>query len=447
MRKFIGGNFELSYKRVRSGVEPRLSDSRAVDVIGTPIQTELRAPFVIESNGGVINPQELAFNMVVPAYDGQDKFDLVIFTIEGTYANGSHYRREFDKAAGTGDVLFRFNNGPNGDIAKLEGGSLRIFYQVINANGTRISLHMTYQVGSPVASLPEPQVEEAPPPLYQFDPAESLDDANILVKSNPDFLAGDIVYLYCEGTAPGGTQERIAFPILSHWVGYDLRFTLERKFILPNVGKSMRIYYTRERDNTLTRFSHAVNMGVGSRLVLNAPTVVEATVTGTNTATLNPLHVLPPRPRVVTIRVPADTLPPSADIKVHITGKSGVGTPDIAAKPARPEPGENYVSFTVPNDFVAAYLGGRCAVFYSVIEVGKISNSVNLTLEVEAFAPQELDLVSIPEAVGGQVETNKAYTVRVDAWPFMRVGQPVFIRLSSSQNLALRSGGGGSVDM
>lgn len=438
LRKLIGGRFQLSYERVRNGVPNRPSESSIVQVIGTPIETGLRAPIVIEANGEVIDPQLLAVNVEVLAYDGRDPFDLVTLILDGTYANGSRYYREIDKPAGTGAILFRLNNGPNGDIAKLEGGTLRVLYKVTNAQGSRTSLDATFNVGNPVASLPEPLVEEAPPPLYQFDPAVSLDDAQILVKSNPDFHVGDTVVLHCEGTAPGGTQPPKRFPIQSFWVGRDLPFTLERRFITPNLGQSMRIYYTRERDNTLTRFSLPVNMGVGSRLLLRAPTVVEATVTGTGIATLNPLHVLPPRPEIVTIRVITDTLPPSADIKVYIIGKPGVGSPDIPIKPARPEPGGNYTSFTVPSDFVGAYLGGECTVFYNVIEIGKTSKSDDLTLKIEALAPQELDLVTIPEAVGNQVETGKSYTVLVQGWPFMRQGQAVWIDLFSSSNLDLR---------
>ncbi|NWD26741.1 hypothetical protein HX864_25965, partial [Pseudomonas yamanorum] len=81
------------------------------------------------------------------------------------------------------------------------------------------------------------------------------------------------------------------------------------------------------------------------------------------------LHVLPPRPEVVTIRVRYAPMLPTDDIKVHIIGKPGVGTPDIPAKPGIPNPGSDFVDFTVSSAFVAAYLseGESCQVYFDVI--------------------------------------------------------------------------------
>ncbi|MGG5242232.1 YncE family protein [Pseudomonas lurida] len=440
LRKLIGGRLQLSYERIRRDVPNRGSLGTIVEVIGTPIETGLQRPIIIDANNGVLDPQLLFVNVGVPVYEGRQAFDLVTLILDGTYANGDRYYREFDKAAGTGAILFKLNNGPNGEIAKLEGGTLRFLYKVTNEIGTRTSLDETVNVGHAVASLPEPLVEEAPPPQYQFDPAVSTGDAQVVVKSHSDFKAGDTVVLYCEGTAAGGTQPPIRFPILGFWVDRDLPFTLERRYITPNINQSMRIYYTRERDHALTRMSQTVTMGVGSRLVLQAPTVVEATVIGTDIASINPLNVLPPQPPVVTIRVVVDHLPPSADIKLFIVGKPGVGTPDIAAKPARPEPGTNYVSFTVQNNFVGAYLGEACKVFYNLVEIGKSTKSDELTLQVEALPAHAFDLVSIPEALDGVINTTATNTVRIDKWPFFRAGLAVWIDLDSNVDFKLRPG-------
>ncbi|MBE8594743.1 YncE family protein, partial [Pseudomonas sp. MAFF 301449] len=164
----------------------------------------------------------------------------------------------------------------------------------------------------------------------------------------------------------------------------------------------------------------------------------EGTVITSTLTRLNPEHVLPPRPEVVTIRVSYSPMLPSDQIKVHIIGTAGLGTPDIPSKPGIPEPGENYVSFTVANYFVGANLGMNCQVFYEVLRDHASTTSTELTLQVQDLPAQELDLVRIPEAVGDQVETNKAYTVRVDGWPFMRPGRAMWIDLLSSSNYALR---------
>lgn len=449
LQPFITGQFQLFYERIRTGTTNRPSKSIIVDVTGTPIDRRLPPPVVLEASGGILDPQSLFVNVVVRAYPelGQAPFDLVTLLLYGTKANGDPVYKYFDKPAGTGDVLFRINNGPNGEIAGLEGGTLRLLYLVINEDGTRKSEEVTVNVGEAVASLPEPEVAEAPAPLYQFDPEKDTGDANILVRSNSDFLLNDTVTLYCVGTAPGGTAPEQPFPIRAQWLGRDLRFTLKHDYIIANLDKTMRIYYTRMRDNTLTRFSHAVNMKVGSRLELKAPTVLEATVTGSNQASLNPLHVLPPHRPVVTIRVVSDKFPAGSDIKVFIVGKPGVGMPNIPAEPATPEPGGNYVSFTVPNAFVGAYLGGKCTVYYTLIEIGKTTKSDELALHVQALPAQEWDLVSVPQAAanGGMIDTSKAHDVRIDKWPFFTQGRAARIQLHgykaghAEHNLTLRN--------
>jgi len=384
LRPFISGQFQLLYELIRGTPPYRQSETIIVDVTGTPIVRRLPPPVVLEASGGILDPQSLFVNVVVRAYPelGQAPSDRVNLILEGTKANGDHVYYELNDSAGTGDVLFTINNGPNGKIASLEGGTLRLRYNVVNKDGTRPSDDVTLNVGDIVASMPEPLVVEAPAPLYQFDPEKHTGNARILVKSNTDFLLNDTVTLHCKGTAPGGSAPDKPFLIEPQWLGIDLPFTLERQYITANLNKTMRIYYTRKRGDQ-TRISHEVNMKVGSRLELKAPSVLEATVTGANQASLNPLHVLPPHRPVVTIRVVSDKFPPGSDIKVFIIGKPGVGTPDIPAKPATPEPGENYVSFTVPNAFVGAYLGGKCTVYYNLIEIGKTTKSDELELSIQ----------------------------------------------------------------
>ncbi|MCT8963695.1 hypothetical protein MN113_21185 [Pseudomonas veronii] len=442
LRKLIGGRLQLSYVRVRANSPDRTSDSILVTVIGTPIETDLARPIIVEANGGILDPQLLTVTVDIRVYDGRDPFDLVTLILDGTYPNGDRYYNEFDRSAGTGIIRFQLRNGPNGDIAKLEGGSLRFLYRVTNADGTRVSLDEIVQIGNVSATLPEPLVAEAPAPQYQFDPTVHLNDAAVTVPSNRDFLEGDTVTLYCIGTAAGGTQPEQAFPILRHWVGRDLPFTLERRYITPNLDRSMKIYYEHSRPTVATRTSIAVDMKVGSRRQLKVPRVVEATVYNEKLSIINPLHVLPPNREEVTIRVTVDGFPASANIKVFIVGKPGVGAPDIPEKPARPDQGENYVSFTVPSAFLAAYLGGECTVFYYLIEFGQSTKSDELTLEVEDLSEQHFELVSIPEASGGAINTTVANNVRIDKWPFFKTGEKVWIYLTGALDLVLRPGTG-----
>jgi DNA-binding beta-propeller fold protein YncE len=436
VKALIGGRFQLRYKRIRSGVPDRNSRSNIIDVIGTELPVGLLPPYFIEAIDKVLNPQELFFNVIFPGYAGQNYFDLVTLILVGTYANGNPFYREYDNIAGDGDVPFFITNGPNGDIAKLEGGTLEIYCLVENEHGLRPSQSTLYNVGQPEASLAEPLVLEAPKPLYQFDPAVSLGNANVRVLPDGDIKDGDTVKLYALGNAPGGTPIVPPFPVTDFWEGRTLPFTLPRANVIANTA--MRIYYARERENAPTRFSHEVRMGVGAKLNYPVPLVLEATVTGHNQAMLNPRHVL--TPPIVTIRVVSDKFPASADIKVFITGKSGIGMPDIPAKSARPEPGTNYVSFNAPNSFVPAYLGEQCTVYYNVIEVGKTTKSEDLELSVGEFTQDELDLVNIPQAPGDVIIKNEGNDVEINAWPYFARTQEVFIDLESATNHELRAG-------
>ncbi|MBM9487883.1 YncE family protein [Pseudomonas sp. ICBG1301] len=439
VQALIGGKLQLTYQRIRPGVPDRGSDSSILQVIGTALPGGLLAPHIIEANGGILDPQTLFFNAELYKYPGQGAHDLVTLVMVGTLANGNNFYQEVDEVAGTDNILFFIPNGPDGPIAKLEGGTLRLYCRVTSADGseTRTSPDVTYAVGEPAATLKEVVILQAPGPLYQFDPEKSLGNANIQVSPDPDIQANDTIHLHCEGDTAGGTPAVQDFLVTGAWVGRTIPFTLLRQYIIPN--NIMRIYYRRTRDNEPTRFSHEVQMKVGAKLELAPPIVLEATKTGDNTAELNPRHT--ESPPVVTIRVISDKFPPTADIKLFIIGiPNGIGQPDIAMKPARPEPGTNYVSFTVPNRFVAAYFGGTCTLYYNLLEDGKTTKSEELTLSVSEYTQDELDLLSIPEAQDNRIVKSEGNHVQIDAWAYFAQAQQVFIDLESSTNLALRTG-------
>ena len=75
---------------------------------------------------------------VIPEYVGQKYYDLVTLILIGTYVNGNPYYDEYEDIAGDGDGLRLIPNGPNGDIAKLEGGTLRIYNAVADLQTCRI---------------------------------------------------------------------------------------------------------------------------------------------------------------------------------------------------------------------------------------------------------------------------------------------------------------------
>jgi YVTN family beta-propeller protein len=440
IQPLVGGRIQITYQRLRTGVLPRNSESTRVNITGAPVDTGLPAPLVPDANGGVLPPTIDPVVVHILAYAGQDPNDRITLVLEGTYANGRPYYAEYSDRAGNGDIYFELPNGPNGDIAQLEGGRIRLSFRVNGAAERPPSKSLTLDVGGSYASLPAPVPRQAPPPDYVFDPDTHRGNLNVTVTHHAAFVLGATVTLHFEGSAPGGSAPPVAIFIDNNWFGHDLPFTIPRLYVFANLNGTGRLYYTVQVPGQRTLFSVEVVLKVGAALNLPVPLVLEGTVITPTLTRLNPEHVLPPRPEVVTFRVSYSPMLASDQIKVHIIGAAGLGTPDIPSKPGIPEPGENYVSFTVANHFVGANLGMNCQVFYEVLRDHALTISKELTLQVQDLPAQELDLVRIPEAVGDQVETNKAYTVRVDGWPFMRPGRAVWIDLLSSSNYALRIG-------
>lgn len=431
----VGGRVQLSYERIRVGVPNRRSRSTIVQIVGTPISAGLPPPRIDEApDGAVLPPASLFVTVRIDEYLGQDPFDLIILYLVGTYANGARYYRELEDIAGNGNITFRLMNGVNGDIANLEGGTLEVHYSATGAQGTRVSQSLLLDVGSPQASLPEPSVDQAPPPDYVFNPDQSLGDARILVRAHTDIRENDTVTLHFEGSASGGSAPAQVFKVLAHWVGRDLPFTVLRAYVLANLNGSVRIYYTVTRENERMRFSHAVEMKVGTTLSLDVPEVLEATKTGATTAQINPLHVdvIP----VFTIRVRYAMLA-SDDITAYLIGKPGFVAPTLTPQPGNP--GLGYVDFQASNRNIAAHLGETLKVGYRVTRQGGTTHSRELDLRVLAFdelTPNPLPSPTINGiASGGTLDLNTFTgnaTAALSKWPLSAVDQRVWLKCSSS---------------
>ncbi|MGY1953281.1 Ig-like domain-containing protein [Pseudomonas pergaminensis] len=431
VKALVGGRFQLRYKRIRSGVPDRLSRSNIVGVIGTELPVGLAPPYFIEAqHGDILEPQELFFTAVIPEYVGQKYYDLVTLILIGTYVNGNPYYDEYEDIAGDGDGLRLIPNGPNGDIAKLEGGTLRIYYLVENENGLRPpSQDRLYNVGQPAASLAEPRILEAPGPLYQFDPLVSLGNANVRVLPDADIKSGDTVRMYALGNAPGGTPSILPFPVTAFWEGRTLPFTLPKDNVTKNTV--MRIYYARDRENAPTRYSHQVDMKIGSAPDLGVPKVLESTVVSPTSSTLNPTHVV--SPPVFTVRVPYLPMFASDDITVKLIVKPGLTPPFIAPKSGNPSQG--FVDFTLSNTHIANHIGESLKIQYHVRRAGADYDSGILDLLVLNF--DELPGGNpLPQAAINDLPSNTTLDLNLFAsdamagvipWPLMRANQRVWL--------------------
>ncbi|MCT9822243.1 YncE family protein [Pseudomonas veronii] len=435
----VNGRIQLTYQRIRTGVLPRDSRGANVNIVGTPGEVGLAAPIVEAAMGGTLpDPTVNPFEVLIKTYPGQLSNDRVTLVLEGTFANGRSYYAEYSDMAGIGDIYFDLPNGPGGPIAQLEGGSLITYYKVNNRPPSR---RLELSIGETQASLRAPTTRQAVPPNHVFDPLVSKANLNVTVHHHASFVLNAVVTLHFEGSKAGGSNPPIAFLIDSNWLGADLPFTIPRTIVLNNLNGSARLYYTVDAPGQPRQLiSHDLVITIGSALELPEPVVLESTpIKPPSLASINPLHVLPPRPAVVTARVTYAMLA-SDNVKVHIIGESGtgIGTPNIPMKPGIPDAGEEYITFTTSNVFVGANLGRKCRVFFEVTRDNAITQSRELTLEVEELPEQEFELVSIPEASGGAINTAVANNVRIDKWPFFRAGQPVWIQLLSTTNRDLR---------
>ena len=438
VRMLIGALIQLSYERIRTGQVNRPSENTFVQVSGTPEQTGLVAPQVPAASGGVLHPLTDPVTVTIAAYTGQKPFDRVTLVLEGTYANGHRFYQEHGLPAGEGSVVFELHNGIDGDIRQLDGGELMLYYYINTAGGRPPSAILQLNIGEPQDALPAPEVLQAPAPAFNFDPEQSRGNANVRVAAHAAFTEGATVTLYVEGSAMGGSAPPDRFPITQPWVGQDLAFVIARVFVVANLNGSARIYYRVEHAGQRTRYSQALVMSVGSGLQLPVPHILESTINiaDPSTARLNPQHVL--EPPVCTFRVSYKPMLASDDIQPRFTGTYGLGTPVINPRPGDPMKG--YVDFIISNRVIAANLGRDAALSYTVTRAGATSISQVLTLTIDPLAEQVLDLVNVPQASNGIINANVAHSAVIQAWPFMRTGQPVWLEIKAAANRVLRDG-------
>lgn len=436
VRALIGAMIELSYERVRAGQANVPSENAFVRVTGTPEQTALAAPQVPAASGGVLPPLTDPVLVTITSYTGQKPFDCVTLVLEGANVYGHRFYREYVAVAGEDSIVFELPNSADGDIRQLDGGELMLYYFINHIGQRPPSDILSLRIGDPLDALAQPEVLQAPAPGFTFDPDVSLGNADVRVPANAAFVVDATVTLYCEGSAVGGSAPPDAFLITPPWVGQELAFVIQRQFILANLNGSARIYYRVEKPGQRTRYSKALVITVGSRLQLPVPLVLESTVTGLNSARLNPQHVL--NPPICTLRVSYTPMLASDDIQPSFVGTHGQGTPSIAARPGDPVKG--YVDFILSNKVISANLGQKAVLSYIVTRAGADTASQLLTLTIDPFQEQVLDLVTVPQASNGIVRANMLNSVLILAWPFISVGQAIWVDLKGAANLALLDG-------
>ncbi|MGY2184402.1 Ig-like domain-containing protein, partial [Pseudomonas agarici] len=423
VRELVGGTAVLSYERIRAGSEPQPSELTRLAIIGSFL-SRLARPLVLEAVGDFLDPTSLLATVEISPYTGQQSSDRVDLYLLGTRANGEREFWHFFKMAGSSNapVLFYLQHDLDLDIAGLNGGKLELHYLITNAEGERESFHTLLSVGEAAATLPAPNVPEAPGGV--LDPEASIRGATVVVPRAADLEEGDLLSVYWQGSKPGGSFIHRKFEVTSAWLNSDIPFPIEREYVDANKGGSVKAFYIVERGREPVRYSHTLNLRVGANLALKPPEVLETIEPGGNV--LNPINAQ----TAVTIRVRYDDMKNSDNIQPYWKGIAGIGSPVIEPKPGNAAQG--YVDFTLSGAAaVGANIGKVVEVSYEVTNSEATQSSDPLNLTIQSIPVSELPPLQILEANAGQVDVNGTVTFRVDAWPFYRQGDRVWLALES----------------
>ncbi|WP_338522865.1 Ig-like domain-containing protein [Pseudomonas batumici] len=426
LRELVGGTAVLSYERIRAGSDPQPSEVTRLVILGS-ILSRLAKPQVLEAVGDFLDPTSLLATVEISPYVGQQPNDRVDLYLLGTRANEDLEFWHFFKMAGSTNapVLFHLQHDRDLDIAGLNGGKLELHYVVTNTEGDRESLHTLLNVGEATATLPEPNVPEAPGGV--LDPESSIRGATVVVPRAANLQEGDLLSVYWQGSKPGGSFTYRKFEVTSAWLNSDIPFPIERQYIDANKDGSVKAFYIVERGREPVRYSHVYHIKVGVELALEKPEVLETTEPGGNQ--LNPITAQ----TAVTIRVRYEGMSNSDNIQPYWKGVADIGSPLIEPKPGNAAQG--YVDFTLSGDTaVGPNIGKEVEVSYEVTHGGATQPSDELNLWV-----QEIPQASLPRpefyadnvlVTGSTLDVTKTIKMRVPSWPLIAAGQKVWLRLA-----------------
>ncbi|SDR99215.1 hypothetical protein SAMN05216598_0170 [Pseudomonas asplenii] len=424
LRELVGGTAVLSYQRIRPGTEPQPSEVTRLVIVGSFL-SRLAKPLVLESIGDFLDPTSLLATVEISPYTAQQASDRVDLYLLGTRANSEREFWHFFKMAGSTDdpVTFRLKHDLDIDIAGLNGGKLEVHYVVTNAEGERESLHTPLNVGEATATLPLPRVPEAPDGV--LDPEAETDGATVVVPRAANLEEGDLVSVYWQGSKPGGSFIHRQFEVTSAWLNSDIPFPIRQQYVEANKDGSVKVFYIVERGREPVRYSHVLPITVGAALQLKEPEVLETTEPGGNQ--LNPIHA----ETAVTVRVRYDGMSNTDNIQVYWKGVAGIGSPVVP--PQAGNAAQGYVDFTLSGAIaVGPNIGKTVEVSYEVTRAGATKPSSTLNLTVQSLPVSALPPLQILQAhADGQVDVNGTVTFRVNAWPFYRQGDRVWLALES----------------
>ncbi len=438
VKQLVGVSLIAYHERVRPR-EPENVPSETViyKVRGTPVDNRYPAP-IVEGlvNGTLPNIDPVWIKVPRGRLIKDDRIEL---SITGKTPSGDDvYASDFLRVTDDDPDHIWFSFKYPLVFKPLEGSAFTAKY-VVNRDAENPSQAVTVPVGDITLPLPAPVSPDAPPPEHRFDELVTKGNLRANVEWHSSIALNDEVRILAEGSKTNDSVPTSWLKVDGTWYGDTLPFYIPRTLLLDNRHGTVTLRWeVRTPPSASVRRSLPLVVKVGAGLQLNeCPTLVEADPVSSCRVSLDPLRVWTPFARTTTFRV---TYPMDRNdwVTLKIDGKIGVGTPQIPPKRGVPDAGHDYITFAWLSDFIAAYPGESFEVYFEVLRDNDTTQSPRLTVEVQRFPAQTLNLLSVPEAVNGVIDPDKANSVQIRAWPFFRAGRAVGLNLYGTTDLALR---------
>lgn len=397
-----------------------------LDIVGELVRWP--APTIDEDLGGHIEP-DVAATVRFPLQGSwpANGYLEVIFRASSPDNTIEHrVGREVDDIAPTpgGDMLFIVY--PD-ELVRFDGHLVEVFYAHTRpGNRPQESQRFQVIVGQLQRTMPAPIIEKAI--SGQLNPDDIGTHAKVFAPFTQTKRA-DWIRMYWIG-AHAHTEVAVQVSV----DGATTEHSIESHYVTNNLNESVTVFYTLLRGDEPPRYSLItevlISRGLGD---LPAPTLLEAQVTGPDTADLDPLKVQSGTKLVVSYV----GMRGSDSIKITMAGAGDGGSPDMPAKPGNEA--LQKVEFDISKAAIHANIRNVATTVkfnYVVTRNSVPKTSGTLTVTVKPLALEELakTVLQINQAdattkiLDLSALTGDA-TTRVGVWPFITTPYPVWLRL------------------
>ena len=323
---------------------------------------------------------------------------------------------------------------PNADLKDLAGGSAVVRYSLVQTGATKLSKTTSITLTGLPVQLAALELIGATAGVIDL----GVVTGDPLIVSAPAYVgqkAGDRILLSWAGTSATGGSVNYPdeYTVQAGEEAEEVYFEVPRLNLEPLGGGTLQLSYQVVRAGGGTQNSPVTKYDVTAvALVFPAPVIVEA-----SGGVLSPMDVQAGATFQVTYTGMRDT-----DIIVPIWNKISDTIPWMDGKPGGVPP--NTVESTVPAALIGAVIGKTIDVVYGVLRKEQGEDmwyfSDVLKLTVDAIPLASLPTPQITQASSGLLDVGALQgdaDLTVQPWPFIAVGQKMWMRLEGSSNLDL----------